>query len=438
MNTKRTIGFSLVFVALAAIAGTLMLSNSLSGPASPDSVPTGSDAAASDLPSDATIRKAQRMIRTWPKNADAYNLLAVGFMQKARETGDFGFNAQAETALLRSREIEPDNFGALRLGAALHVVYHRFEEGLVLARRAASIRPDNPDVYGTMSDALVELGRYDEAVDATQAMMDLRPDAASYSRVAHLRALHGDLDGALDAMATAVRTSDAADREKHAWFYTYLGKYLVDAGKRAEAELAFDRALASFPDYHLALAAKAHARASAGDFDQAVDLYHRSLARVPQSDVAIALGRLYRRLGREADARRQFDLADAVERTGADPNATPTRAVLLQWADDPERLDMALDAARRARAERADVATSDALAWCLFRKGRLAEAKAAIDEARRLDTPDPLMTFHAGMIAEALGDRTAAARFLRQVLEIDPNFDPLAAEVARETLTKLA
>jgi tetratricopeptide (TPR) repeat protein len=311
-------------------------------------------------------------------------------------------------------------------------VHHRFEEGLALARRAASVRPDNPDVYGTMSDALVELGRYEEAAEATQTMMDLRPDGASYARVAHLRALYGDLDGALDAMTTAIQASDPADREQRAWFFTHLGKFLLDSGKRDDAELAFDRGLETFPDYHIALAGKARARASAGDFDAAVPLYERSLARVPQSDVAVALARVLRRLGREAEAENRLALAEAIERGGQDVS----RAVLLQWAEDSARLDEALSAAERAHAKRATVMSADALAWCLFHKGRFDEARTAIDEALRLGTRDPLLAYHAGMIYRALGERAIAARFLEGALAIDGNFDPLAADAARAALAR--
>ena len=46
-------------------------------------------------------------------------------------------------------------------------------------------------------DALVELGRYDEAATALQRMVDLKPNLAAYARVSYFRELHGDLDGAL-------------------------------------------------------------------------------------------------------------------------------------------------------------------------------------------------------------------------------------------------
>ena len=42
-------------------------------------------------------------------------------------------------------------------------------------------------------DANNELGRYPQALKATQQMVNLRPNLASLSRVSYERELHGDL-----------------------------------------------------------------------------------------------------------------------------------------------------------------------------------------------------------------------------------------------------
>jgi tetratricopeptide (TPR) repeat protein len=108
------------------------------------------------------------------------------------------------------------------------------------------------------------------------------------------------------------------------------------------------------------------------------------------------------------------------------------RAVFL--ADHDTRLDEALELARRERAARADIYTCDALAWALFKKGRLREAEAAAKEALRLGTRDAQIHYHAGMIYHGLGDGRAAAKHLRLALDINPAFDVLQAGVAQDTL----
>lgn len=391
------------------------------------------DDAQPKTPGDRLVVSAQDAVEREPKAARGYNMLAAAYMQKARETGDFSLNARAEEALARAEQAEPGDYEALKQRAKLLLTYHRFAEALEAARRAQSLNPRDHDNYGAIVDALVELGDYDGAVAAAQAMVDLRPDTASYSRVSYLRELHGDTKGAVDAMRMAVEAASPKDPEGAAWCRVHLGDALARGGRAAEAEREYDHALYVFPDYHVALAAKARARLAAGDADAAAQLYRRAVERVPLPDYAAALGDLYAKLGRADDARRQYELVEFVERTGAQ-DGTYTRQLAMFWADHDTRLDDALAVARSERAARRDIYTADLLAWCLYKKGSYAEAKAASDEALRLGTRDPRLLFHAGLIADALGDRAAGAKYLRQALAINPSFDVLQAEAARHAL----
>ncbi|HEV7889478.1 MAG TPA: tetratricopeptide repeat protein [Pyrinomonadaceae bacterium] len=384
-------------------------------------------------PGDRLVITAQSLVEREPEAARGYNMLAAAYMQKARETGDFSLNAKAEEALSRAEVSEPGDYEALKLRAKLLLTFHRFAEALEVARRAQSLNPRDHDNYGALADALVELGDYDGAVKAAQTMVDLRPDTASYSRVSYLRELHGDTKGAIDAMRMAVEAASPKDPEGVAWCRVHLGDALVREGNTAEAEREYDHALFVFPEYHVALAAKARARLAAGDADAAVQLYRRAIERVPLPDYAAALGDLLTKLGRADEARRQYELVEFVERTGAQ-GGTYTRQLAMFWADHDTKLDDALAVARSERAARSDIYTADLLAWCLYKKGRYAEAKAAMDEALRLGTRDPKLLFHAGMIADALGDRAGGAKYLRQALAINPSFDVLQADAARRAL----
>lgn len=387
-------------------------------------------------PGDRQLRAAQGMIEHQASSPGGYNLLAAAYMQKARESGDFSFNVKAEEALGRSFKVAPDNYDALKLRAKLLLSYHRFAEALEVARRAQAVNPRDHDVYGAMTDALVELGDYPRAVEAAQAMVDLRPDAESYSRISYLRFLHGDLAGAVEAMRVATQAASPADPEKVAWCLVHLGEALMLSGKVAEAEREFDRALFSFPDYPAALAAKGRARFAAGDSAKAVEFYARAVERVPLPEYAIALGNLHAKLGHAEEAKRQYDLVEFVERTGA-AEGTYTRELALFLADRDARLGEALAIAERERAARNDIYTNDVLAWCLYKNGRIEEAKTAMDAALRLGTRDPRLLYHAGMIANALGDRRGGAKYLQEAIKLDPSFDALQADVARRTLAAI-
>ncbi len=272
-------------------------------------------------------------------------------------------------------------------------------------------------------------------MNSADKMQDLRQESTTYARISYLRALHGYQEQAIDAMRMAVRASSPRDSEGHAWYRVQLGNELFNAGKLKEAEREFDTALQVFPDYYEALAAKARLAVRAGAFDQAIDSYRRAQERVPLPDTVVALGDLYTKLGRSAEAKQQYALLEAIERAGGN---TYSSKMALYLADHDLKLDEALAIARRERAARADIYTCDVLAWCLFKKGELAEAKTAITEALRLGTHDARIYYHAGMIYQGLGDTASAGKYLKLALTTNPAFDVLQAENANQTLKTIA
>ena len=112
---------------------------------------------------------------------------------------------------------------------------HRFKESETLARRLVHERGLSFD-YGLLGDALMEQGKLNDAVEAYQRMMNLKPDLRAYARAAHMRWLKGDLSGAIEAMQLAVSAGSPSDGESAAWVNTRLAFYLLQAGKFDEAE----------------------------------------------------------------------------------------------------------------------------------------------------------------------------------------------------------
>lgn len=384
-------------------------------------------------PADREITGSLAHINARPDDPQGYNSLADAFMQKARETGDFSLNDRARVALEHSLQVAPNNPDAVRLQAKLLLTLHQFPEALAAAERARTLKPNDAQVYGALTDALVELGRYPEALQAVQQMVNLRPDADSYARVSYLRELHGDLSGALEAMRQAALATNPQDVESTAWVRVHYGLLLLANGQRELAETEFANALRVFPDYHAARAAQARARLHTGDITGAIDYYRQAQNRVPLPDYALALGDLYQAQGQQSEAEKQYALVEAIERAGA-VQGTYSRQLAMFWADRDQHLDAALATAEREYQQRQDIYTCDALAWTLYKNGRHAEAQAKITEALRLNTRDPRLLFHAGLIALKNGDNTRGHSYLRDALALDPQFDALQAAVARQAL----
>jgi tetratricopeptide (TPR) repeat protein len=382
---------------------------------------------------DQRILRAQQIIARTPDKADGYNQLASAYMQKARETADFSFNAIADETITRSLSIEPDNYDALKLRAKLQLTYHRFAEALETARRAQTIRNDDHDVWGQVTDALVELGDYPAAVKSAQKMIDLRPDSSSYARVSYLRSLHGDTNGAIQAMNAAVKAADPNDREAMAWCRVQLGNELMNAGKLAAAENQFDDALRIFPDHRLGLHAKARARIAAGDLQAAVEIYEHDYARSASADTAQALGDLYKLLGREDLAMGWYEKFEPLEKE----NATIERSwrhMLNYWLDHDRNLEESLALATREYEMRKDIFTCDSFSWALFKNGRVKEAKKMIDETLRTRSRDARINYHAGLIYSSLQMRDKAVKYLRLAAAMNSAFDPVQYQAAQRLL----
>jgi tetratricopeptide (TPR) repeat protein len=417
----------IVFIALTNLACVDQETSLASG--SPD-IP-----AENMMTEDIDVHAAQKVIEKTPNSAEGYNKLAIVYIRKARETGDFSLNTNAQTAVNRALEIEPQNLQAQKLKGSLLLTFHRFEEALNFAQQLQKQYPQDPSIYGALTDANVELGNYKEALDAVQTMVDLRPTMESYARVSYVRSLYGDSAGAIEAMGIAARIVDPREKEAQAWCLVHLGDEHFKIGQFAEAEKQYDLALQVFPNYHFALAGKGHTRAAVGDFENAVNLFTQAQNKIPLTETVIALGDIYTKSGKTEEAKKQYDLAEFIEQKLGD--ASDQRRLALLWADHDVKLDAALDIATREHAKRKDIFTADILAWNLYKKGDFQAAKKIINEAMRLKTKDARIFYHAGMIEKGLGNKKGAAEFLQKALQTNPSFDILQADKARQALQEL-
>lgn len=379
---------------------------------------------------DPHLKAAEDMIRLMPDSPRGYNQIAASYIKQARRTGDFSLNTKAETAVNKALELDATDIQARKLAASLQLTFHRFETALELGTKLREEFPNDAFVYGVLTDANAELGNYDTAVKAVQKMVDLKPNASSYARVAHIRSLYGDTEGAVEAMKTAARTADPQDAEEQSWCLVQLGDEFRKNGKYAEAEKVYDEALSILPDFYLALAGKGKVRAMQGDLEAGAKFLTESQNRVPNVETVIALGDIYLVQGNTEKARQQYDLVEVIEqRLGV---AGDQKRLALMWADQNIKLDEALAIAEREYSVRKDIYTADVYAWCLYRKGRFAEAKTAIAHAMSLKTKDARILYHAGMIEKGLGKNREAARLLKAALELDPKFDLIQAGEAKK------
>jgi tetratricopeptide (TPR) repeat protein len=383
------------------------------------------------------LRTAERQLQLRPKDPTAYAEMAAAYMEKARETGDGAFYGRAESACQKALQLEPNNYAALRLVSWVYSGQHRFREAVAAARRALDRDSGDPLNYGTLGDALLELGEYQEGAQAIQKMVDLRPDVASYARAAYVRELFGDMEGAIEVMGMAVRAASSRDLEHNAWCRVQLGNLLFHAGRLADAEAQYQAALQVFPGYHFAFTGLGRVRAAQQRFDEALGYFQKSVDLVPTYEAVFSLVDLYSHLKRPAETSRQFELLETLEKISQANGVQPEAQLAMFYADHGLRLTEALNIARQQARERRDIKTLDALAWVLFKNGKTQEALRVSQQALRLGTKDPMMLYHHGMITWELGQHREATESLQQALAANPYFHPHHAEQARLALQPL-
>src|SRR5262249_13650633 len=161
---------------------------------------------------------------------------------------------------------------------------------------------------------------------------------------------------------------------------------------------SYESALASFPNYHRALAGLAKVQAGQKRYQDAIAFYQRAIGVIPLPDYAAALGDVFTRIGRGVDARKQYDLVEYIGHLSAINKTVYNRELALFYADHDLKPAVAVDLARKELDVRRDIYTYDVLAWALLKNGEPRQALAEMQQALRLDTRDARLYFHAGMI----------------------------------------
>ncbi len=386
-------------------------------------------------PAERSMAQARKLIEKNPKDFEAYNALALALSRRARETSNVVFYSQGEEALQKSFARAPDNFDGQRIRVWLLLGKHEFAAALEAARTLNQKMPDDVMLYGFLTDANVELGNYKEAETAAQWMLNLRAgNMPGLTRAAYLRELFGDIDGSLDLMNMAYQSTPPGEVEDGAWIVTQMAHLNLAIGKVDEAEKLSQQALAMFPGYHYALANLAKVRIQQRRYDEAAALLRQRYQAAPHAENLFDLAQTLHLAGRIEEAQKafaEFEQKSLLETNRADNSNHELIFYYTDYANQPAK---ALEVARREYARRHDVFTLDCYAWALHVNGQNEEALRQINAALAVGIRDARFFRHAGEIELAVGERSAAERYLRQSAELNAQ----GSEDARVTLARLS
>jgi tetratricopeptide (TPR) repeat protein len=431
------LGFCAAALAVAMTAGAVVLGALRDGGTTP-AVATVSNGvspqllASGDL--DASIASLQAHLRTQPKDFGGWSTLGLAYVEQARTKGDPSRYPQAAKALDRSLRLRPDYDPALAGRAALAAARHDFTGALKYADLTLKQNPYSERALSSRIDALVELGRYDEASKAADLADSRRPGVPVFTRYAYVHELRGDVKTARRVLRQALAT--ATSRGDISYVASALGQLAWSQGDYDSALTYYARALAADDSYLPALEGRARTQAAQGDRAAAIKAMEQVVQRFPLPQPLVELGELYEARGRAGDARKardQYTLVNAWVSLARANGVDADLDTALAAADHGDRA-AALKAARAEWGRRHTVHTADALAWALHRSGRDAEALPYAREATATGYRNASFLYHRGVIEQGTGHRKEARTALKSALDLNPGFSPLGAREARTAL----
>ncbi|PWI19497.1 hypothetical protein DI272_39080 [Streptomyces sp. Act143] len=431
------LGGSAVLLAIALTAGSIAVGalrdggGTTTAAAAPSAV---SPALLSGADLDTSIASLQDHLRSQPKDFGGWATLGLAYVEQARTKGDPSRYAQADRALERSLKLRPDNEQALAGRAALAAARHDFGDALKYADQVLRQNPYDERALSSRVDALVELGRYDEAAQAADTADARKPGVPVFTRYAYVRELRGDVTAAERVLEQAL--GSATTPGDVAYVAAQLGQLAFNQGDYDTALTHYARALAADEDYVPALEGRARAQAASGDRAGAIKNMADVVARYPLPGPLVELGELYEQAGNQEQADDQYALVDAWTALARANGVNADLDTALAAADHGDKA-AALRAARAEWQRRHTVHTADALAWALHVNGKDAEALPHAREATATGYRNAAFLYHRGMIERATGRTKDARTHLTAALKLNPGFSPLGAAEARAALKTL-
>lgn len=381
------------------------------------------------------ILSIQEKLVAKPKDKKLPYELAYAYLQAVRENADTGFYDRTERLLMFIEQqdlITPENTflrGLLQMGK------HDFAAAFITAKKLIADHPDVHRYYVLLADSQIELGHYDDAIQTLQTMADLHPDAATLTRIAYIREITGDIAGSRQAMEEAIL--QRGSNENLAWEYAELARLWLpeDPGK---ADALYDTALELFPDFTTAFAGKARVSMELHrDAEVAINFAQRAIDLLPLPEYSTILGDIYLVQGEIEKANAQYTLVafgyEAIAKSGINVSLEQTRFLLDHDLD----LETALRTAHSIFEERKTIYTADTLAWALYKNKQVPEAFEYAQKALATGTHDPMILFHAALIANANGMKKEAKKYANMLKKESPYFSFVHEKELLELLRSL-
>lgn len=373
------------------------------------------------------------------QNAEAWLKLAELFVNEARISGDHPYYYPAALQMiasipnLESRSLETQ-FEAASLKSSVLLSQHEFAKALQVAESAVKIFPMNAGIHGALIDAEVELGNYEKAVEYSDRMVSLRPDLRSYSRISYLREIHGDPEGAIEAMKMAV-DAGMPGYEQTAWCRLTLAKLYERYGKLDEAKMHYTIVLQERPEYPFATAGLASIAMKQGNFQEAEQLLDKAIGMIPEVAFYESKVELMNETGRTEESKKMCQeilTMMAEDQESGHKMDLELAAVQLRLLNDASAAEKYAKVAYSERPQNIDV--NAMLAKIEYVKGNFIKAHEYDVIAMRTGSKDPQKNIVSGLIKLELGEVATGKAQIKAAFAQDPYLSGALVKTAKSKI----
>lgn len=367
-------------------------------------------------------------IKNNPTDIKSLMALAALYIREGRITGNFSYYNTAATKLIDAvLEKDAKNFEALSFKATILLSQHRFAEGNEMAEQIRQLYPLNAYVYGLLVDANVELGNYEVALEAAEKMVSIRPDIRSYSRIAYLREIHGDLPGAIEAMILAVDAGAPGD-ENTEWCRVQIGKLYEQLGNAKAARMHYTIAAENRKPYPYALGGLARIAVREKDYTKALALYRQADSLIPDHTFKEGMAEVYNLMGQPGKAKIIADeildymkklTGDSKKESGQNEDHEMAHAYM-----GVGELDKALEYSFVEYKRRpANIEVNETMAIVYYHRKEYTNALPYIETALRTNCKNPELLDYAGLIYAKTGNKVKAKKYLDEAIKNNPTIN---------------
>ncbi len=310
--------------------------------------------------------------------------------------------------------LDPGNAAArYNLGVALQM-RGRYQEAVETYDKLLEDQPDAAPALANLALALRELGRSEEAIPHCQRALTLQPGLAEAHNTLGLLFMD---DGKHVQASESFRQATAL-RPLYAEAHFNLGLCNQTLGNLAEAQVCFQQAIRQRPDYPEAYGGLGAVLVSAGKREEAVHCY-RNLVRLRPDEAQIHrdFGVLLVSLRRWDEAISHYRHAIELKPDYADAHYELGNA-LLDADPSPKSAEQGAECFRQALCYKPDAPGIHlSLAMALTDMGRYDEADASYRRALHLKPDFPLAAAGLAMLLERKGDFEASYALLKPLVD---------------------